>query len=87
VAIAGCEAGRRDRARRQERGKKSLVLGDCIIQIVKTEHMSVQCFPGIRNDQLKISCENRELRTPDTVLIHVVTNDLRRNEYLDYVMC
>jgi len=30
--------------------------------------------------------ENRDLGSPDTVVIHVGTNDLRRNRNLDYVM-
>jgi hypothetical protein len=30
--------------------------------------------------------ENRELGNPDTVVIHVGTNDLRRYRNLDYVM-
>jgi hypothetical protein len=47
--------------------------------------MDVQCFPGIRNEHLKSAVENRELGNADT-LIHVDTNDLRRNENLDYVM-
>jgi lysophospholipase L1-like esterase len=30
--------------------------------------------------------ENRDIRSPDTVVIHVGTNNLRRNEDLDYVI-
>lgn len=63
-----------------------LVLGDSIIRNVEAEHMMVQCFPGIRTEQLQRVMENRELGSPDTVVIHVGTNDLRRTANLDYVM-
>jgi hypothetical protein len=48
--------------------------------------MSVQCFPGIRTEQLQRVMENRDLGSPDTVVIRVGTNDLRRTANLDYVM-
>jgi hypothetical protein len=53
------------------------VLGDSIIQNVESEHVRVQCFPGIRTEQLQKVMENRDLGSPDTVVIHVGTNDLR----------
>jgi len=34
----------------------------------------------------RIVIENRDLGSPDTVVIHVGTNNLRRNRYHDYVM-
>jgi len=37
-------------------------------------------------EQLHRVSENRDLRNPDTVVIHVVTNNLRRTGNLDYVM-
>jgi hypothetical protein len=61
------------------------VLGDSVIPNVKTEHMSAQCFPGIRNEELKRIVENRELGNPETILIHNGTYNLRRNEKLVYV--
>ena len=48
--------------------------------------MTVDCFLGIRTVQLHRVMENRELGNPDTVLIHVGANDLRRSRNLDYVM-
>jgi hypothetical protein len=39
--------------------------------------MKVQCFPGIRTDQLRRVIENRDLGYSDTVVIHVWTNDVR----------
>jgi len=48
--------------------------------------MTVECFPGIRTVQLHRVMENRELGNPDTLLIHVGTNDLRRARNMDYVI-
>ena len=52
---------------------------------VRTD-MKVECFPGIRTEQLHRVTENRDLGNPDTVVIHVGTKDLRRTGNLDYVM-
>jgi lysophospholipase L1-like esterase len=62
------------------------VLEDSIIRNVESEHVKVQCFPGIKTEQLQRVMENRHLGSPDTVVIHVGTNDLRRTANLDYVM-
>jgi len=55
------------------------VLGDSIIHNVGSEcsYMKVECFLGIRMEQLHKVIENRHLGKPDTIVIHVVTNDLR----------
>ena len=68
--------------------RECLVLGDSSIRNVGTEcsDMKVGCFPGIRTEQLYTVTENRDLRSPDAVVIHVGTNDLRRVVNLDYVM-
>jgi hypothetical protein len=42
-----------------------------------SEHMRVECFPGIRNEQQQSVMENRDLGSFDTVVINVGTNDLR----------
>ena len=57
-----------------------LVLGDSIIQNVGTEcsDMKVECFLGIRMEQLHRIFEYRDLGSSDTVVNHVGTNDLRR---------
>jgi hypothetical protein len=47
-AASGCESVQPDTARRQDGREKCLVLGDSLIRNVKTEHMGVQDFPGIR---------------------------------------
>jgi hypothetical protein len=53
------------------------MLGDSIIWNVESERVRVQCFLAIRTEQLQRVMENRDLRRPDTVVIHVGTNDLR----------
>ena len=40
---------------------------------------------SIRMEQLHRVIENRDLGNPDTIIIHVGTNDLRRTGNLDYV--
>jgi hypothetical protein len=59
-----------------------------LIRNVRTgqNNMMVKCFPGIRTEQLHRVLENRDLWTPDTVIIHVGTNDLKRSINLDYLM-
>lgn len=67
--------------------KPILVIGDSIVRHVgkNDDHMDVVCLPGIRTEQLRRYVENRDLGTPDTVILHVGTNDLRRKN-LDFVM-
>jgi len=48
--------------------------------------MKVECLQGIRTEKLHRVIENRDLGSPDKVVIHVGTNDLRRNRNLDSVM-
>ena len=87
MAAVGKEVGKRDTAQVKHEGKKCTVLGDLIVRNVGTEHtnMKVECFPGIRTEQVHRVMETRDLRSPDTVLIHVGTNNLRKRN-LDYVM-
>ena len=70
------------------KGGECLVLCGSITRNVGTEYpdMKVECFPGIRTEQLQSVIERRELGSPDSVVIHVGTNDLRRTGNLDYVM-
>jgi hypothetical protein len=84
--VAGLEAGRRVTVRRQHESAECLVSADSIIRNVKSEHVRVHCFPGIRTEQLQRVMENKDLGSPDTVVIHVGTNDLRRTANLDHVM-
>jgi hypothetical protein len=64
------------------------VLGDSIKRNVSTEYpdTKVECFPGIRTEQLHRVIENRDLGNRNTVVIQMGTNDLRRTGNLDYVM-
>jgi len=88
LATAGKEVGRRDTVPGDRKGGECLVVSDSILRNVGSEFsdMKVECFPGIRAEQLHRVIENRNLGNPDTVVIHVCTNDLRRNGNLDYVM-
>jgi len=64
------------------------VLGDLFIQNVGTEcsDMKVECFLGIRMEQLHSVIEYSDLGSSDTVFNHIGTNDLRRTGNLNYVM-
>jgi hypothetical protein len=67
---------------------KCMVVGDSILRNVGAEHadMMVECFPGIKNEQLHRVTEKRDLGSPETVIIHVGTNDLRTARNLGFVM-
>ena len=47
--------------------------------------MLVECFGGIKNEQLHRVIEKRHLGSPETVIIHMGTNDLRKTKNLDFV--
>jgi hypothetical protein len=73
--------------------KKWLVMGDSIVRNVGavSSNMEVECFPGIRSNQLSRVVEQRDTvkgddGNPEAVVIHVGTNDLKRTRNLDYVM-
>ena len=69
-------------------GEKCSVLGDSIVRNVGVEkpYMRVECFAGIRADQLRSVMENRDFGQSDAVAIHVRTNDVRRSRNLHYIM-
>jgi len=58
------------------------------MQKVGTEcsDMKMECLQGIRMEKMHTVIENRDQGSPYTVIIHVGTNDLRRNRNLNYVM-
>jgi len=87
LAAAGREVGRH-MVPGHLKGGECLVLGDSIIRNVGTECPDIksECSPGIRTEQLQRVIERRELGSPDSVVIHVGTNDIRRNRNFDYVM-
>jgi hypothetical protein len=65
-----------------------MVVGDSMLRIVGAEHadMMVECFPGIRTEQLHRVIEKRDLCSPETVIILVGTNDLRAMKNLYFVI-
>ena len=88
LASAGREVGRRDTTSSHQEDGKCLVLGDSVIRNVGTDNSDtmVECFPGIRTEQLHRVIDNRELGSPDAIVLHVGTDDLRKTRNLDYVM-
>ena len=78
--------GKRSTVPEKSEGVKCLV--DSIVRNLGADksNMRVECFPGIRADQLRRVMENRNLGRADTVIIHVGTNDVRRTRNLDYIM-
>jgi hypothetical protein len=88
LATAGREVGRRDTVPAGREGGECLVLGDSIVRNVRNEctDMKVECSPGIRTEQLQKVIVKRDLGSPDAVVIHVGTNELKRIENLDNIM-
>ena len=66
---------------------KCMVVGDSVVGKVGAEHsdMMVECFPGIKTEQLHRVIEKRDLGSSETVVIDVGTNDLRTTGNLDSV--
>ena len=79
--------GERDTMATKQRSIKCIVVGDSIVRNVGAEHvdMKVECFPGIKTEQLHRVMEKRDLVSSDTVIIHVGTNDLKTRN-LDLVL-
>jgi hypothetical protein len=67
---------------------KCMIVGDSLVRNVGTEHgdTKVECFPGIKTEQLHRVMERRELDSAETLIIHVGTNDLRSMKNLDLIM-
>jgi len=65
-----------------------VVVGDSKLRTVGAEHadMMMECFPGIKTEQLHTVIENRDLGSPETVVIHVDTNDMRTTRNLGFIM-
>jgi hypothetical protein len=79
--------GNTDTMPTKQKGRKCVVVGDSIVRNVGAEHvdMTVECFPGIKTDQLHRLLEKRYLGRPETAIIHVGTNDLRAARNLDFI--
>ena len=65
-----------------------MAVGNSIVRSVGAEHadVMVECFPGIKTEQLHRVIEKTDLGSPETVIIHVGTNDLRTTRNIDFVM-
>jgi hypothetical protein len=74
--------------KRETMPTKCVVVGDSILRNVGAEHadMMVEYFPGIKTDQLHRVIEKKDLGSPETVTIHVGTNDMKSTRNLDFVM-
>jgi hypothetical protein len=67
---------------------KCVVVGDSMLRNVgaELEDMTVESLPGIKTKQLHRVIEKMYLVSPETVIIHVGTNDMRTTRKLDFVM-
>ena len=65
-----------------------MVVGVSILRNVGAEHedRKVECFPGFKTEQLYRVMEKRDLVSPETVIIHMGTNELRTTRNEDFVM-
>jgi len=65
-----------------------MVVGDSVLGNAGAEHaeMKEECFPVIKSEQLHIVMKKKELGHPETVIIHVGTNDMKPTRNLDFVM-
>ena len=63
-------------------------MGDSIVRNAGADcpDWKIGYFPGIRAEQLQTVIEKKDLGNPDTVVIHVGTNDIKRSKNYDYVM-
>ena len=86
LQVAG--AGDKDSMPTKQKVDKCMVVGDSLVRNVGAENadMKVECFPGIKTDQLHRVMERRELDSAETLIIHVGTNDLRSTRNLDHIM-
>ena len=48
--------------------------------------MVMECFQGIKIKELHRMIETKHLGSPETVIIHMGTNDLRTTRNLDFVV-
>ena len=81
-------AGKRVLVLANYKATKLMVIGDSMVRNVGTEQaeMRVECFPGIKTEQLHRVMDKADLGSPETVIFHVGTNDLKATGNLDRVM-
>ena len=67
---------------------KCMVIRDSMVRNVGSEQaeMRVECFTGIKTEQLHRVMDKADLGSPETVIFHVGTNDLKATGNLDRVM-
>jgi hypothetical protein len=82
------EAGKMDTVPAKQKVVKCMVVGDLVLRNGRAEQADtkVECFPGIKTKQLHIVIASRDLGSPETVIIHAGTNDLRKTRNIDFVM-
>jgi len=80
--------GDKDSMSTKQKVVKCMVVGDSLVRNVGADHgnMEVECFPGIKTEQLHRVMERRVMAEADTLIIHVGTNDLRTTRNLDFIM-
>jgi hypothetical protein len=76
--------GKKDTVHAKKKVAKYMVVGDSMLRNVGADHadMMVECFPGIKIEQLHRVTEKRNLGSPETAII----NDLRTTRNLDFVI-
>ena len=81
-------AGVRDTIPKKQNAEKCMVIGDSIVRNVGVDHaeMKVECFPGIKTEQLRRVMDRTDLASAETLIIHVGTNDIRSTRILDFIM-
>jgi hypothetical protein len=65
-----------------------MVVDDSVLCNVRAEHadMKVECFPGIKTEQLHRMVEKWDIGSLETDVIHVGTDVWRTTRNLDFVM-
>ena len=71
----------------EQKFTKCVVVGDSILRNFGAEKADMmECFPGIKTEQLHRMIEKRRLGSPETVIIHVGANDMRTTRNLELIM-
>jgi hypothetical protein len=66
-------AAKRDTVTAKQKSAKCMVAGDSVVRGAGAEHtdMIVECFPGVRTEELHKVIDKRDIGSPDIVIIHV----------------
>jgi hypothetical protein len=73
-------AGKSDSVHAKQKTAKCMLVGYLILRSVGAEHtdMMVECFQGIKTEQLHREIEKRHLGRAEAFIIHMGTNTLRK---------